>query len=270
MNVERTYLLFPKLRLSYLMNTRIAPTERSFWQSGAGNARRFSTIHPHHAAYLPLAYPLLFPHGDHGFHWGLRVQDRQSQGRKNHSVEWRQYCRYILHQRDAQLHVPFSFSRLFQQFLVEMWAVDDQLKLECPTCIRVCRIGCEMVMGMALHWDSEPFSPQLMLVANGSLPNAIKIRWQLSVFWARLPSSSLLLQTLTGLRFYENYALARKRVTDLISLAVSSISSATRSFQNSKQDCSAPLRVMFGQSSIRSADCLIATSWFFSLQRRLL
>ena len=81
-------------------------------RSNQGNARRFSTIHPHHAAYLPLAYPLLFPHGDHGFHWGLRLQDRQNQGRKNHSVEWRQYCRYILHQRDAQLHVPFSF-RLF-------------------------------------------------------------------------------------------------------------------------------------------------------------
>ena len=58
------------------------------------------------------------------------MQDRQNQGRKNHTGEWRQYCRYILHQRDAQLHVPFSFSRLFQQFLVDMWAVNDQLKLE--------------------------------------------------------------------------------------------------------------------------------------------
>jgi len=52
-----------------------------------------------------------------------------------------------------------------------------------------------MVMGMAMHWDSEPFSPEIMLAANDLLPNAIKIGWQLSVFWARLPSSSQLQQT---------------------------------------------------------------------------
>ena len=82
-------------------------------RSNQGNARRFSSIHPHHAAYLPLAYPLLFPHGDHDFHRGLRLWDCQNQGRKNHSVEWRQYCRYILHQRDPQQHVPLHFGRLF-------------------------------------------------------------------------------------------------------------------------------------------------------------
>jgi hypothetical protein len=59
-------------------------------RSNQGNVRRFSSIHPHHAAYLPLAYPLLFLHGDHDFHWGLRLWDCQNQGRKNHSVEWRQ------------------------------------------------------------------------------------------------------------------------------------------------------------------------------------
>jgi hypothetical protein len=52
-------------------------------RSNSGNIRRFSSIHPHHAAYLPLAYPLLFPRGDHAFHWGLRLQDSQNQGRKN-------------------------------------------------------------------------------------------------------------------------------------------------------------------------------------------
>jgi hypothetical protein len=36
-------------------------------RSNRGNVRRFSSIHPHHAAYLPLAYLLFFPHGGHGF-----------------------------------------------------------------------------------------------------------------------------------------------------------------------------------------------------------
>jgi hypothetical protein len=33
-------------------------------------------VDPSHAAYLPLQYVLLFPHGDTGWHWDLRLQDR--------------------------------------------------------------------------------------------------------------------------------------------------------------------------------------------------
>src|SRR5271170_804225 len=37
-------------------------------------------VDPSHAAYLPLQYVLLFPHGDTGWHWNLRLQDRHQDG----------------------------------------------------------------------------------------------------------------------------------------------------------------------------------------------
>jgi len=103
----------------------------------------------------------------------------------------RQYCRYILHQRDAQQHVPFSFGRLFQQFLVDTWAVNDQLKLEW---LRHNQKKLRSVLYTGVQdWLRD--GDEIMLAANDLLPNAIKIGWQLSVFWARLPSSSQLQQT---------------------------------------------------------------------------
>ena len=36
-------------------------------------------VDPSHAAYLPLQYVLLFPHGDTGWHWGLRRRARERQ-----------------------------------------------------------------------------------------------------------------------------------------------------------------------------------------------
>jgi len=47
-------------------------TERN--QNGQIN-NSFHHIPCTHPAYMPLAYPLLFPHGDLGFHWGLRLQN---------------------------------------------------------------------------------------------------------------------------------------------------------------------------------------------------
>ena len=95
-----------------------------------GALRDFHTIHPQHAAYLPLAYPLIFPHGDKGYHWNIRLRDNRNTGRRNERLGWRQYCRYILHTRvNHSPDVPFSFKRVFQQFLVDLWAAGDQQKL---------------------------------------------------------------------------------------------------------------------------------------------
>ncbi|KAK3338129.1 hypothetical protein B0H65DRAFT_501820 [Neurospora tetraspora] len=43
---------------------------RSAILSFRGSSRRFTEIPVQHASYLPLAYPLLFPYGDNGFHQG--------------------------------------------------------------------------------------------------------------------------------------------------------------------------------------------------------
>ncbi|KAK0702711.1 hypothetical protein B0H67DRAFT_558325 [Lasiosphaeris hirsuta] len=44
-------------------------TEGTARESEVGAVSRFRTIYPHSPAYLPLAYPLMFPTGDEGFHW---------------------------------------------------------------------------------------------------------------------------------------------------------------------------------------------------------
>ena len=36
---------------------------------------RYCRINLAHAAYMPLHYVLLFPRGDTGWHWGLRLRD---------------------------------------------------------------------------------------------------------------------------------------------------------------------------------------------------
>ena len=35
----------------------------------------FSTINPNHAAYMALHYVLLFPYGEHDWHWALQLQN---------------------------------------------------------------------------------------------------------------------------------------------------------------------------------------------------
>ena len=94
-----------------------------------GTLRAFSKIHAHHAAYMPLAYPLMFPFGDHGYHWGLKLGDTHQQGRKLDRMGWRAYWAYMLHPRRLQHVVPFAYKRLFQAILTDAWAAGDQQKL---------------------------------------------------------------------------------------------------------------------------------------------
>ena len=81
------------------------------------------------AAYMPLAYPLMFPAGDPGFHYNIDMQDTRQIGRKRVKLTPRMFYRYHLHIRSRLQQVPFSFGRLFQQFTVDVWALTDQLTL---------------------------------------------------------------------------------------------------------------------------------------------
>lgn len=69
-------------------------------------------------------YTLLFPMGNLGWNWGLRTtfgEDRLTQ---------LAYYRFRLHQRDAEFPTFFYAKRLFQQYLVNTWAICDQSKLD--------------------------------------------------------------------------------------------------------------------------------------------
>lgn len=56
--------------------------------------RLFSVIDPNHAAYMPLHYVLLFPSGERGWHWGLRLRDELNR-RKNLRLQQREFYRYV-------------------------------------------------------------------------------------------------------------------------------------------------------------------------------
>ena len=89
---------------------------------------RYSRINSTHAAYMPLHYVLLFPRGDTGWHWGLQLRN-SNQARQRDRLSQRAYFRFYLHVRNDSKLVPFAYYRLFQQYVVDAWALCDQNKL---------------------------------------------------------------------------------------------------------------------------------------------
>ena len=81
-------------------------------------------INPNHALYLPLHYVLLFPNGELGWHWGRTLFNKLDK-----RLTQRSFYRYRLHTRADEPATLFAAQRLFQQFVVDAWAVCDQNKL---------------------------------------------------------------------------------------------------------------------------------------------
>jgi hypothetical protein len=92
------------------------------------NGTQISRICSTHAAYMPLHYVLLFPYGDHGWHWSLQLLDRNNVRMRDRLAQ-RAYYRYCLHTRKNK-EALFCAGRLFQQFVVDIWTICDQNKLE--------------------------------------------------------------------------------------------------------------------------------------------
>jgi hypothetical protein len=76
-----------------------------------------------HAAYAPLHYVLLFPYGEHGWYYDLRVPNNQRR------VTLLQYTAYRLHSRPDEFSTILHGCRLFQTYLVDMFACIDQQRL---------------------------------------------------------------------------------------------------------------------------------------------
>jgi Helitron helicase-like domain at N-terminus len=77
---------------------------------------------------MPLHYVLLFPYGDYGWHWGLRLLDRNNIRIRDRLAQ-RTYYQYCLHTR-MNNEALFCTGWLFQQFIVDAWAICNQDKLE--------------------------------------------------------------------------------------------------------------------------------------------
>ncbi|KZT56733.1 hypothetical protein CALCODRAFT_413700, partial [Calocera cornea HHB12733] len=88
-------------------------------------------------AYMSLHYVLIFPSGEHGWHYqipkvGEAGEDGDQEQRRSSTqyVTEMEYYRYRLHFRDLPwaLHL-FRCGRLFQQFIVDAWASVEQDRL---------------------------------------------------------------------------------------------------------------------------------------------
>ena len=88
----------------------------------------FSIINFNHASYLPLHYVLLFPYGEPGWHWGRKLRNLGG-NRQNEDMPQRAFFRFRLHTRTDEPATIMRSQRLFQQFVVDAWAVCDQNKL---------------------------------------------------------------------------------------------------------------------------------------------
>ena len=92
---------------------------------GVDGLRRVPTTTP---AYVPMHYVLMFPRGDNG--WGLSLQLRCGhKERKRTRLTQAMFSRFYLHPRRHSRVVPFAFHKLFQQYVVDAWAVCEQSKL---------------------------------------------------------------------------------------------------------------------------------------------
>ena len=95
----------------------------------ARNSTATYKISAAHPSYMPLHYVLMFPHGDRGWSPGLRLCNRDG-SREMDKLTQQAYYRFYLHPRPGQTTVPFRFYRLFQQYVVDIWAICDQARLD--------------------------------------------------------------------------------------------------------------------------------------------
>jgi len=87
-----------------------------------GGLQRISDCHP---AYAPLQYPLLFPHGENGWHPALEY----THANDDHRITQMRFAAYRLHNRVAEFSCLLHGGQLFIRWLVDMYASLDQNRL---------------------------------------------------------------------------------------------------------------------------------------------
>ena len=85
---------------------------------------RMTRINQNYAAYMPLHYVLLFPCGDHEYHYGLELS-ANSRIREKLRLPQQTYYRYRLHIRDSEFSILHHSGRLFQQYVMDAYVSCD-------------------------------------------------------------------------------------------------------------------------------------------------
>lgn len=91
------------------------------------NSPALTRVNVTHAAYMPLHYVLLFPHGDLGWHYGLTIHGNH---RTVQRLQQREFYRFRLHVRNGEYPTLFYAQRLFQQYIVDAFASCESTTLD--------------------------------------------------------------------------------------------------------------------------------------------
>ena len=92
-----------------------------------GMLQRINELHP---AYLPLQYPLLYPHGEDGYRPNiLHKHHPHSHATKRNKVTMREYFCYRMQSRDNEAQTILHSRRLFHQWVVDGYCMIESQKL---------------------------------------------------------------------------------------------------------------------------------------------
>lgn len=92
---------------------------------GGNHLQRIDRNHP---AYDPLHYVILFPHGDRGWSYDMRLNHGTMQ-RKRDGLTLSHYYRYRIAVRHGHFNLIQRGGRLFQQYVVDAWAAIEDARL---------------------------------------------------------------------------------------------------------------------------------------------
>ena len=110
-----------------------APQRRDIILRSRTDNGSLTRIDDGHPAYCPLHYVLLFPNGDLGWHRDLFHRPVPGatpiQGWNPPWISQTQFSSFRLHTRHEEYSSIHRGGRLFQQFIVDMWASADQTRL---------------------------------------------------------------------------------------------------------------------------------------------
>ncbi|POS84180.1 hypothetical protein EPUL_002662, partial [Erysiphe pulchra] len=91
--------------------------------------RRIKTVHYSHPLYMALAYPLLFPHGETGWHWNLLLRFDSPPNRRNRITQQMWY-RYVTFRLNGAFELFKYARRLAQRYWVDVYSVIERERLD--------------------------------------------------------------------------------------------------------------------------------------------
>ncbi|THV03739.1 hypothetical protein K435DRAFT_561317, partial [Dendrothele bispora CBS 962.96] len=107
---------------------RLRPQDRDANEEGADYCGALQRVSDGHAAYAPLHYVLLFPRGEPGWHWDLKLYQPNRDEPKRLSQTC--YAAFRLHARRYEFSTILWGGRLLQRYVVDLWASADQNRLK--------------------------------------------------------------------------------------------------------------------------------------------